>query len=334
MNDLPKLTASQKVGIEAADYFSAKFAKSLKSTPIPQSIDLGIDFYSEILDGETPTGICFNIQCKGTSECETNERDYFSISIKIKSMNYWKLQRDPTFIILVDIENECFYWAYPFPKTSIYTSIENIKKDQKSDPTRTIKIPKDNKLLSPIKSLPIEIVQIIHEYHSSSLNHTSIILKNLHSKISQTGNIVNVLIDIEKIHRIIENALSSISIMEKEIVDLQNEVINIIMIGVVRLDMIIELIDTSHESKLYLKDRSILNEKFGKYTPNEIKQLISGTLITYKANPSLDNFHLVIDNTKNLSEYVKSLIYFYNELEMDEKLVDGTFIDSKKYFGL
>jgi len=52
MNNLPKLTTAQKIGIEAANYLSAKFTKTIKMIPISQSIDLGIDFYCEILDNE------------------------------------------------------------------------------------------------------------------------------------------------------------------------------------------------------------------------------------------------------------------------------------------
>lgn len=331
MNNLPKLTTAQKIGIEAADYLSAKFTKTIKMIPIPQSIDLGIDFYCEILDNEDPTGICFNIQCKGTIECEEDENDFFSMSLKIKTMNYWKLQRDPTFIFLVDLANEFVYWAYPFPNTSIYKSIDLIEKEQKSDPTNSIRIPKANKLIPPIESLPIGLVQIIHEYHSSSLNHTSNILKTLHSKLNQSGDIISVLLDIKKIHLIIENALSSISTMTNEIRKIQSEVIDIITTGIERLSNIITMIDCTPESKMYLRDRSILQEKFGNYTPTEIKDLISSTLNLYEINPTIDNFNSVVSKTKILSDYINKLIYFYNELEMDEKIITNGFVDTKLF---
>ncbi len=119
--------------------------------------------------------------------------------------------------------------------------------------------------------------------------------------------------------------------MTNEIRKIQSEVIDIITTGIERLSNIITMIDCTPESKMYLRDRSILQEKFGNYTPTEIKDLISSTLNLYEINPTIDNFNSVVSKTKILSDYINKLIYFYNELEMDEKIITNGFVDTKLF---
>jgi hypothetical protein len=101
VHKLPKNTEAQQVGQKAAKLFSAVFAKFCNVVSVPQEHDLGIDFICEIMHGGHPTGKHFNVQCKGKEEIKAGS-DVIQVSIKVGTLNYWLLQENPTFLIVID----------------------------------------------------------------------------------------------------------------------------------------------------------------------------------------------------------------------------------------
>ncbi|GCL38186.1 hypothetical protein SR1949_33000 [Sphaerospermopsis reniformis] len=127
MKKLPKRTNSKAVGNIAANLLSATLSRFANPVAIPESQDIGIDFYCELLDQQgCPTGQMFNIQCKGTQEVQ-QEGDNFRITVKVSTANYWLIQPSPTFIIVVDIGKKTCYWAYPRKQLQENTSWQRQK---------------------------------------------------------------------------------------------------------------------------------------------------------------------------------------------------------------
>ncbi len=112
MTKLPKRTNYQRFGTNAADLLSSVFTEFCNVIPVPQDRDLGIDFICEIMDGEHPTGKLFNIQCKGKEKAIVRDNS-ITVPIAVTTLNYWLLQPNPTFLIVVDRQNSIFYWSFP-----------------------------------------------------------------------------------------------------------------------------------------------------------------------------------------------------------------------------
>jgi hypothetical protein len=112
MVKLPKITESQNTGERAANFLSSVFTKFCIVIPVPQARDIGIDFICELKQGGYPTGKLFNIQCKGKEAIEI-EGDVIRVTISVTTINYWLIQRNPTLLIVVDLEEGSFYWTFP-----------------------------------------------------------------------------------------------------------------------------------------------------------------------------------------------------------------------------
>jgi hypothetical protein len=160
MTKLPKITNSQKTGKIAADLFSSVLSGFCNVIPVPQSHDVGIDFICEILEGSKPTGKLFNIQCKGT-DGTVIDKSSIRISIKVETLNYWLLQPNPTFLVLVDCQNRCFYWDFP----RIF--LESYKENWQDKKTISIPISSQNNFDQDICSLPEKLVSIVTKYASA-----------------------------------------------------------------------------------------------------------------------------------------------------------------------
>ena len=157
MTKLPKRTKSQKIGVSAADLLSSVFAEFCNVIPVPQDRDLGIDFICEIMQGEHPTGKLFNIQCKGKEEAEV-ESNSITVPIKVATLNYWSLQPNPTFLIVVDCQNDCFYWSFP------QDFLDSLNKNWQEQQTVSIPVPIQNQFGKSINILPSQIVSIVNSH--------------------------------------------------------------------------------------------------------------------------------------------------------------------------
>jgi hypothetical protein len=112
MTKLPKRTDAQRIGVSAADLLNSVFTNFCNVTPVPQDRDMGIDFICELIQEGYPTGKLFNVQCKGTEESEL-KGDSIRVSIAVTTLNYWLIQPNPTFLVVVDRQNYNFYWSFP-----------------------------------------------------------------------------------------------------------------------------------------------------------------------------------------------------------------------------
>lgn len=159
MTKLPKRTKSQKIGVSAADLLSSVFTEFCNVIPVPQERDLGIDFICEIMQGEHPTGKLFNIQCKGKEEAKV-ESDSIQVPIKVATLNYWLLQLNPTFLIVVDRQNDCFYWSFP------QDFLGSLDKNWQEQKTVSVPVPLQNRFRQAIDILPSQIVSIVNSHAS------------------------------------------------------------------------------------------------------------------------------------------------------------------------
>lgn len=161
MTNLPKRTKSQKIGVSAADLLSSVFAKFCNVIPVPQDRDLGIDFICEIMEGEHPTGKLFNIQCKGKEESKV-ESNSITFPVKVTTLNYWLLQSNPTFLVIVDCQNSVFYWSFPQDFLSL------LGKSWQNQQTVSIPVPIKNHFEQNIHTLPSQLVSIINSQASAT----------------------------------------------------------------------------------------------------------------------------------------------------------------------
>lgn len=163
-NNLPKRTRSQKIGESAADIFSSTFTGFCNVIPIPQSRDLGIDFKCEVMEGEYPTGLEFNAQCKAKSEVN-NKNSSLSIPVQVTTVNYWLSQRSPTFLFVYDLQSENFFWCFP----AAY--VLSLPKKWQTQQSISIPIPFSSNFSRGIKEIPSDILVVIEA-------------EDLHQKIS------------------------------------------------------------------------------------------------------------------------------------------------------
>jgi hypothetical protein len=161
MTKLPKRTKSQRIGASAADLLSSVFAEFCNVIPVPQDRDLGIDFICEVMQGEHPTGKLFNIQCKGKEEAKV-EGNSITVSIKVTTLNYWLLQSNPTFLIIVDCQNSTFYWSFP------QDFLSSLNKNWQEQQTVSIPVPIQNRFGQDINTLPTQLVSIVNSQASAT----------------------------------------------------------------------------------------------------------------------------------------------------------------------
>ncbi|MEQ8542297.1 MAG: DUF4365 domain-containing protein [Coleofasciculus sp. D1-CHI-01] len=160
MTKLPKRTKSQKIGVSAADLLRSVFVEFCNVIPVPQDSDLGIDFICEIMEGEYPTGKLFNIQCKGKKEAKL-EGNSITVPIKVTTLNYWLLQPNPTFLIVVDCQNKVFYWCFP------QDFIHSLNKKWQKQQTVSIQVPIENCFEQDIHTLPSQMASIVSSQASA-----------------------------------------------------------------------------------------------------------------------------------------------------------------------
>ena len=155
---LPRRTNAQVTGNVAIEILTSTLNRFANVISIPDEKDLGIDLTCELMESNNPTGIPFLVQCKGTEKTNENGRDFFSIPIKVSTINYWLVNRAPVILILVDIERKRFFWVYP------YEQIKNRISEIQNNQTVNIKISKENYFIFEEKNIPKEMDRIIKDY--------------------------------------------------------------------------------------------------------------------------------------------------------------------------
>ncbi|KUP23095.1 DUF4365 domain-containing protein [Paenibacillus sp. DMB5] len=169
---LPKVHENTKKGNVAVALLESVLSRFSIVNTIPVEKDIGIDLHVELLNGSTPNGLCFNGQCKGKDEVEIDEQTII-IPIKISTINYWLLHKEPTFLFVVDIDGLSVFWCYPYEQIS-----ERLGELQQQK-TVNIHVDKKSVFSLAIKEVPVEIVEVIRNYDyklfenlSHSVSHT------------------------------------------------------------------------------------------------------------------------------------------------------------------
>ena len=164
MTKLPKRTKSQRLGESAAELLNLVFTEFCNVIPVPQSRDLGIDFICEMMHGEYPTGKLFNIQCKGTEEAEF-KGDSIRVPIAVTTLNYWLIQRNPTFLVVVDRRNYIFYWSFP------KDFLSSVNKNWQEQQTVSIPVSIQNSFEQDINALPDQLISIVNTQALATPQH-------------------------------------------------------------------------------------------------------------------------------------------------------------------
>ena len=192
MEKLPVYSLNKKKGNLAADYLKRIISNFAVVNIIDESVDLGIDMRAELLKETSPIGLFFNIQSKGKDEVdsETEKQGYFTVPIKISTINYWRQQNDVTILFVVDnVMGKC-YWCNPLEQ--IADKISSIQ----SQDTVTIRVYLNKYIDLSSQECPSSIRQDIMLY----MVKTSIeLLKRITKTASQTvgtyESVCEVLID-------------------------------------------------------------------------------------------------------------------------------------------
>ena len=75
------------------------------SNPIKYSIDVGLDFYCELLENDSPS-LPFYVQAKGTQHFD----EMWGQGIRISTIIYWLGQSSPVFLVVYDENDKTCYW--------------------------------------------------------------------------------------------------------------------------------------------------------------------------------------------------------------------------------
>lgn len=155
--DLPKRSNASVTGISAAEALSSTLTNFANVVSVPVENDFGIDFMCELIKSNSPTGIPFYVQCKGTDKT-IQDKTSFSIQIKVSTINYWLINNAPVLLILVDKERQKFYWTYP------YNQLKDRLKEIQNQKKVNINVSMENHFSFGEKKIPQLISQIIKDF--------------------------------------------------------------------------------------------------------------------------------------------------------------------------
>jgi hypothetical protein len=103
LTGLPKVPWDQRLG----DISEAEIKKRLSYFSIVNkyNLDIGLDFYCELLEDDSPT-TSFYVQAKGTEHFDSN----WGASIKKSTIRYWLDKLFPVYLVVNDENNRNCYW--------------------------------------------------------------------------------------------------------------------------------------------------------------------------------------------------------------------------------
>ena len=104
MSSKAKVSWSTRLG--AIGETEIKSRLSYFSNPVKFDLDVGIDFYCELLEDDSPS-IPFYVQAKGTEHFDNS----WGQSIKKSTIMYWLEQLFPVFLIVYDEDDKNCYWT-------------------------------------------------------------------------------------------------------------------------------------------------------------------------------------------------------------------------------
>jgi hypothetical protein len=106
------------------------------------------------MEGEYPTGLEFNAQCKGKSEID-DRNSLLSVQIQVTTINYWLTQRSPTFLFVYDRQSENFFWCFP----SAY--VFSLSKTWQLQQSISIPVPISSNFSRSITEIPPDLLAVI-----------------------------------------------------------------------------------------------------------------------------------------------------------------------------
>lgn len=205
MEKLPVYSLNKKKGNLAADYLKRVISNFAVVNIIDESVDLGIDMRAELLKETSPIGLFFNIQSKGKDEVdsETEKQGYFTVPIKISTINYWRQQNDVTILFVVDnVMGKC-YWCNPLEQ--IADKISSIQ----SQDTVTIRVYLNKYIDLSSQECPSSIRQDIMLYMVNQVEHINEKLEKIKKELI-SGSKVNTKTSIELLKRITKTASQTV----------------------------------------------------------------------------------------------------------------------------
>ncbi|EJR44448.1 hypothetical protein IIM_05137 [Bacillus cereus VD107] len=313
-NKLPKLNSARITGITSQELLGSTLQEFSQVIHVPTEKDIGIDMRCENLNDGSPTGVHYNVQCKGTEMVQV-DKDYFSVPIEVKTINYWLQQREPTFLIVVDRAKSIFYWTYPFEQ--IKNRIDAL---QKQDTVR-IRVQKSESFMLGIKSLPISMLNIIYEYHYNILDK---ITESLELEMKQQDEVLSRKSPIQQyisISSSIEQVLKNIQVLDRLNKNLVDRISKIVDYEIEKYRDAIVALDHIPETRRYIKSGDIINDTgFGRdgITPKIIMDNVADSWTKYKengySNADLISLNSCLDKLYDLNQH---LAYFLREMLYD-----------------
>lgn len=135
MKSKPKVSPSQRRGASAESEIRGRLGYF--SIPMKPDLDIGIDFYCQLLEGDLPSSRFFGVQAKGTKHFN----DYYRRYIKRKTIWLWLQSPFPVFLIVYDENSMNCYWM-----SVVHNRNSLIEKLQRNSKTICIKMDKSNVL--------------------------------------------------------------------------------------------------------------------------------------------------------------------------------------------
>lgn len=283
--DLPKRSEPKRIGNIAASLAESFLSNFVSVIPVPESKDLGIDFYCEVIDEEGfPNGQQFNVQCKGIENFKKGETD-LSISVKVSTANYWLIQPAATFLIAVDIAKRDFYWAYPRLKLT-----EDFY--WQSNKTVSIKIPIASRFSLDSTSLPVGMINDIDIHIPAGINT---LLDQFEKKRNPLEldkskfpiNVVNDMIEIADTFNASRKMQDRISIITNNLGEETLSVVN--KIREQSSDLLGKLDYTEGAAKLWKNGKSIYSFEFGAGTVEKLWDRIDKAVINFEQSNTRQN---------------------------------------------
>jgi len=171
---LPTYSPEKKQGNIAADILKKNLQKVAIVNGHDESMDLGIDMRAQIIKDSKPLPLFFNIQCKGKDSVEelVIDKGYFSVCIKITTINFWRQQNEVTYLFVVDNDTEKCFWVNPLK--ILDSRIENIQNQD----SVSIKVSLCNAIDNNINTVPMEWIEDILMYMATQQEHNVKLLEN------------------------------------------------------------------------------------------------------------------------------------------------------------
>ncbi|MCD8052469.1 MAG: DUF4365 domain-containing protein [Lachnospiraceae bacterium] len=320
----PTYSEKQQIGNRAASFLKTVVSNFASVNEIEGGIDFGIDMRAELTENEKPLGLFFNIQCKGKSKVDSKVKKsgYFSIQIKITTINYWRQQNDVTLLFVVDnVANRC-YWCNPLEQ--IADRVIDIQEQE----SVTIKVFLDEYMDVNSKECPRSIRQSIMLYMADQLEHINDSIDKINKAII-SGSGVDIETSIELLKRINKSTNTTLekceSVCDSLLVNIKkqfSEAYN----SALKLGILDQTIVKKYCKNDVRKERGFT--KSGKSLCDleiEINRLIH----EYENNKrNLDLLEELKECDREVEEFLKNMLYFLYEMTCE----DDPFGDHTEFF--